>query len=177
MGGYTYLLPLNQNPDEVYATDDEGKDLTFSNTSRNKEQNYLKYRFLNTFKFDVDYSFKHTQNAWANIAVGLSGRFFGKMENVDIAIDNLETYTQDGIVDYSNQQVFPPLVFDEWWKNGNRGNFILDARVAYEFGKKGGRLSLVVNNVLNRQYSLRPLKMESPRTIALQYTITLEHKS
>ncbi len=181
MGGYTYLLPLNQNPDEVYANDysadTEASPLTFSNTSQNKERNYLKYRFLHTFKFDVDYNFKHAQNAWANIAVGLSGRFFGKMENVDKAIGTLETYTQNGIVDESNQQLFPPLVFDEWWKNGNRGNFILDARVAYEFGKKGGRLSLVVNNVLNRQYSLRPLKMESPRTIALQYTITLEHKS
>jgi hypothetical protein len=34
-------------------------------------------------------------------------------------------------------------------------------------------LAIIVNNVLNREYSIRPLAIEEPRMSMLQYTLTL----
>ena len=48
---------------------------------------------------------------------------------------------------------------------------IWDARVSYSVDKKQ-KVSIVCNNVFNAEYSLRPLKIESPRTAAVQYVLT-----
>ena len=34
-------------------------------------------------------------------------------------------------------------------------------------------LAIIINNVLNREYSIRPLSIEEPRLSMLQYTLTL----
>jgi hypothetical protein len=39
------------------------------------------------------------------------------------------------------------------------------------------KLALIGTNILNRSYSLRPLKIEAPRAIMVQYTWKLEGKS
>ena len=58
--------------------------------------------------------------------------------------------------------------------NANRkGNWIFDARISYNFAEMH-KIAIVGTNVANNVYSLRPLKIETPRTIMLQYTYSLD---
>jgi hypothetical protein len=55
------------------------------------------------------------------------------------------------------------------------GNWIFDARLSYNISEVH-KLAIIGTNILNRSYSLRPLKIEPPRTIMVQYTFRLEGK-
>jgi outer membrane receptor for ferric coprogen and ferric-rhodotorulic acid len=44
---------------------------------------------------------------------------------------------------------------------------VLDLRIGYEF-KKHFKFSIIMNNVLNRTYSLRPMNPEPPRNTSFQ---------
>ena len=48
--------------------------------------------------------------------------------------------------------------------------------IDFDYAFKNGmhKIAVIANNFLNRAYSLRPLKIESPRTIMLQYTFKLD---
>jgi hypothetical protein len=52
------------------------------------------------------------------------------------------------------------------------GNIVLDARISYNINKQH-KIALIGSNILNRSYSLRPLKIEPPRTVMVQYTFKL----
>ena len=52
----------------------------------------------------------------------------------------------------------------EKFKNGD---FIVDFRTSYQLNDIT-KISLVINNLLNREYMSRPANMMPPRTIALQ---------
>ena len=53
------------------------------------------------------------------------------------------------------------------------GNWIFDARVSYNINERH-KIAVISANITNRSYSLRPLKIETPRTIMLQYTFKLD---
>ena len=95
--------------------------------------------------------------------VGFSYRYYSKMQNIDNALQDIEVLT-GGI------QFIDDIKGVQYWKTHN-GFHIFDARISYKF-KKSQKLSLVCNNIFNIDYSLRPLKSVSPRTIALQYVLT-----
>ncbi len=49
------------------------------------------------------------------------------------------------------------------------GDWVFDVRASYNFGEKN-RVDVMVNNVLNREYSIRPLKMSAPLSLNLRYS-------
>jgi outer membrane receptor for ferric coprogen and ferric-rhodotorulic acid len=63
-----------------------------------------------------------------------------------------------------------PIVVVDYWKSHN-GFHIFDARASYKLSPVH-KLSLVCNNVFNTAYYLRPLKIEPPRNVAIQYNYT-----
>jgi hypothetical protein len=52
----------------------------------------------------------------------------------------------------------------------HKGNYVMDARIALQVNG-WLKAAFIVNNLLNNEYSLRPLKMEQPRTASLQFTV------
>jgi outer membrane receptor for ferric coprogen and ferric-rhodotorulic acid len=52
------------------------------------------------------------------------------------------------------------------------GNAIFDSRISYSFNEQH-KIALIGSNIFNRSYSLRPLKIEAPRSIMVQYTLKL----
>lgn len=163
--GYNYIVPTSLNPDYKYAsyTLPGGKkiELSYDSTSLNPDKRILKYRSLHNVKADV--SFK-----WKGLAVGMTFKYFSKLVNLDKAIYKFEDYT-------SNQTggSLQPIRYMDYYHSHNNGNVIFDARISYEF-KHMHKIALIGANIFNRVYSLRPLKIESPRTIMLQYTFTLD---
>ena len=158
--GYTYVEPITLTPDSVYAVDSAfggaGKPLTYKNSSMDTTGNVLKYRFKHLIKADVEFRIY-------KFGLGFSYKYYSKMQNIDKAFEELEELTQAlTFVD--------DLKAIDYWKTHN-GFHIFDARISYKF-KKSQKLSLICSNIFNVDYSLRPMKIESPRTTALQYVLT-----
>jgi len=159
--GYNYILPTTLQPDEVFAEDFKpggSGEFSYNSTSLDSAQKILKYRFLHTFKVDLEYVYRE------KLAIGTSARYFSKIENLDRAIIDFEEVTAN--TGGSLQEIR----YLDYYENYNNGNLILDARISYSF-LKHHKIALVVSNLLNRTYSLRPLKVEPMRTTMLQYSL------
>ncbi len=159
MAGYNYILPKTLEPDYIFATDATGIKYSYATTSLDPSENILKYRFLHTVKGDMEFYSDH-------FSVGVSLKYFSRMVNLDKAIEDFEDATS------SSGGTVQPIRYMDYFNNHNNGQTILDLRVSYEFKNKH-KLTLLGNNLLNRWYSLRPLKAEQMRTIMLQYVLKL----
>lgn len=162
MLGYNYINPVTLEPDLVYATDENPsnpQEYTFRSTSQDTLTNTLKYRFKHTFKADVELAYR-------GFAIGYTYKYFSKMENLDMAIAEFETTTiQTG-------GSLQAILFQDFYAENNIGNRIMDLRVSYGFGKDvQHKFSIVIKNLENRTYSLRPLKIEPMRTAVFQYSL------
>ncbi len=159
--GYTYIEPVSLTPDSVYARDKSlggfGQDLSYKSSSMDTTNNILKYRFQHMFKLDLEFKIYRFN-------VGVSNKYYTKMQNVDRAFKDVETLTE-GFYPYVEK-----IKGVNYWQT-HLDISIWDARVSYSVDKKQ-KVSIVCNNVFNAEYSLRPLKIESPRTAAVQYVLT-----
>lgn len=164
LAGYTFSKPVSLTPDDVYAISpvpadhplsaDNFDTLTYHNTSSDPGGNILKYRMQHLVRIDVEAKYK-------KLAVGASFRSNSHMQNIDLIFEQLETYY--------------PSVFNtgllEWRKNHTKGDYIFDFRISWQITSKQ-KVSLIVNNVLNREYAIRPLAIEDPRLTTVQYVIS-----
>ncbi len=159
--GYNYIVPKTLNPDYVYATDDFNRDFSYNLTSLNPESRILKYRFLHQVKADVEWSIYAFQ-------VGVSVKYFSKIENMDLIVKDFEETTQD-------LPFIQDVEYMDYYNSHRFGNTVIDMRLSFAFNDHH-KIALIGANILNRTYSLRPLKIESPRTIMLQYVVDLSEK-
>lgn len=66
-----------------------------------------------------------------------------------------------------------PLIpgFKEYRETSKGGNWVFDARVSVDLGEHI-RLGFIINNLLNREYALRPGRMNAPRSFNLKCQLT-----
>lgn len=107
------------------------------------KRNVLKYRFRNTFKYDVELGYRR----WS---IGSSANRYSAMEAIDAVF---EGFIVPGLRQYRQDHA--------------AAVYIVNTRISYE-PKDGFMLSVVANNVGNKAYSLRPGLMEAPRNIAFR---------
>jgi iron complex outermembrane receptor protein len=162
MIGYNYIVPKTLTPDYVYATDSLNRVFSYNSTSLDPSKGILKYRFLHNVKADVEIVFAK------KLAVGISAKYFSRMINMDAIIKDFEELT-------TQQEILQDLRYMDFFNSHRFGNWIFDARVSYNVTDIH-KFALIGSNILNRTYSLRPLKIEAPRTIMVQYTFRLEGK-
>ena len=153
LAGYTYIDAVPQNPSLTYGEDINGIELNYYNTSSlDSNDLFLKYRHKHVCKLDVEWQ-------RGPIALGSSFRYNSFMLNVDkIFVSPLFETVVPGINE-SREQL-------------NNGDFIVDTRVIYELNQTTS-LSLIVNNLLNREYQTRPANMMPPRTLSLKCSVSL----
>jgi len=162
IAGYTYVRPVALDPDKVFAHDyNPGGHTAFSynSTSVNPKSRILKYRFLHTAKLDLELDIHR-------FAVGTSMRYYSKIVNLDKAIFDFEDAT------LATGGTLQPILYRNYYYHHNNGNVIWDVRMSYDLSKSS-KISVLSNNVLNRMYSLRPLKAEPLRNITVQYSLNL----
>lgn len=163
--GYTYVEPVSLTPDSIYATTKSiqpgqpGQQLSYKNSSMDTTDNILKYRFKHMIKADLEFKL------FTKLGIGFSYRYYSRMQNIDKAFTEIEQLTHDA------SPYLAEIKAVDYWKTHD-GFHVFDARASFQMNEKQ-KLSLICNNLLNTDYSLRPLKIESPRTIALQYILTL----
>ena len=164
LAGYTYTKPVSTTPDYVYAQTiqtpgtiviGEFAQASYQTTGENISNNILKYRMQHLIRIDVGAT-------KGNFNSGISFRANSHMQNIDKAFSQLENYFPTEF----NPGIIP------WRKNHTKGDFVFDARVGYTFSDKH-KIALIMNNVLNREYAIRPLAIEEPRATIVQYTLSL----
>jgi outer membrane receptor protein involved in Fe transport len=174
--GYTYARPESLEPEYVYGTDNDGKDLSLINTSSilpagPSESNHdaaayaaaleefkkypiLKYRFEHLIDCDIEFVFR-IKDKW-NFSVGGTYRYYSYMKNVDKIFYQVDPLFGWGAVEFRNAN--------------NKGDHIFDVRAAVDLTQHI-KLGFVMTNVANHVYALRPLKVNAPRATQLQLTI------
>jgi outer membrane receptor protein involved in Fe transport len=146
LGGYTYTLPQAMNPSLIYAVDSARNKLSYESTSSNTANNVLKYRFQNIAKLDVELKYK-------KVSIGGNWTYYSNMQNIDTVFYQLASLAAYGIAQYREEH--------------HTGVNVFNARAGLQATKKL-KMAFVVNNLFNLSYSLRPLKIEAPRTFAIR---------
>lgn len=164
MVGYNYILPQTLTPDYVYAADTmlTHKEYSYKSTSLDPSGKILKYRFLHNIKADMEWTL------FKKIAFGGSVKYFSKMMNMDGVIEEFENATSGPFIQ--------SIRYMDYFKEHQKGIWVFDARISYNITKQH-KIALISANLFNKSYSLRPLKVESPRTIMLQYTFKIDKNS
>ncbi|MFN5093241.1 MAG: TonB-dependent receptor [Bacteroidota bacterium] len=164
LGGYTYTKPVSTTPDYVYAVTQqqpgtlvisEFAQASYLSTSENSSNNILKYRLEHLVRLDCGLTRK-------NITAGISFRYNSHMQNIDNAFGKLEDQFP---------AIFNPGI-NQWRAEHTTGDYVFDLRLGYKFSDKQ-RVAIMANNVLNREYAIRPLSIEEPRMTMIQYTLSL----
>ncbi len=159
MTGYNYIVPKTLNPDYIYAVDELDRPYSYNSTSLDSTEQILKYRFLHNVKGDFEITIKK------KFSIGFSVKYFSKIINMDGVIGEFESATVGPFVQN--------IRYLDYFENHRFGNWIFDARVSYKINELH-KIAVISANITNRSYSLRPLKIETPRTIMLQYTYKLD---
>ena len=155
--GYAFTNPISLQPDKVYASytkaGGESEDVTFTNTSSDPTNNVLKYRYKHLLRFDALLEFK-------GIGLGSSIRYNDYMQNIDAVFEeSLGTF-----------ELFPGINASR--EINKNGDLIFDARVYYNINKNW-RVSVVVDNLTNREVVQRPSQLGPPRKFTLQVKFNL----
>lgn len=143
LGGYTYTLPLSNNPESVFVKDFNGNGLSFANT-RADSNAYLKYRYKHLFRADI-------QAKIGKWEAGISVRYNSKMLNMDNSFVTL----------------IDPSIRVAWEQLGS--NTIVDCRAAVYITDKI-KLNFQIVNLFNVLYMNRPADLRPPRTYQLQFS-------
>ena len=162
LAGYTYTLPVSTSPDFVYGKPSNGAEpslkipatYSYITTSSDTTNNILKYRMQHLVRADI-------AATWKFLLLGVSARYNSYMQNIDRAFEDLEGLPL---------AAFNPGIV-KWREQHRQGDYVIDTRFGYSINEKH-RISLIVNNVLNREYSIRPLAVEESRFTMLQYLLT-----
>lgn len=176
IAGYTFTVPESINPDEVYTTDSvqiisvgdtlwKPLDLSHNETSVS-DSKILKYRFQHLASIDVEFTYRK----WA---LGYSFRYYSKVRNLDRVVYELDANNQfnTGIIQYRGDEEIPGSPNDDFIVNDRKGGtYVMDARLSFQVAE-WLKAAFIVNNFMNNSYSLRPLKMEQPRTASIQFTV------
>jgi outer membrane receptor protein involved in Fe transport len=121
----------------------------------------LKYRFEHLANVDIEFVF--TINKKYKVALGGTYRYYSYMRSVDRAFYNFDRELLQVIG-------IPSWGAAEWREDHNKGDHVFDIRGSVEFNDFI-KLGVVVKNVGNREYALRPLKINAPRSTQVQLTV------
>lgn len=179
LGGYTYTLPQSTSPDKEYATSAVPADnalnianlfqsdpafaahsnLSYNVSSEDPANNILKYRMQHLIRLDVEAEY-------SKFNLGASVRYNSRMQNIDkifVLLDEFELFPGESLL---------PSGISQWRKEKDTGDYVIDTRFGWHFTKTQ-KVSVVVSNVLNREYAIRPLAIEPGRVVVFQYALQI----
>lgn len=145
LAGYTFINPVDLSKDT------------------NNTTSFLKYRFQHNVKGDIEIAYKR-------LSIGSSFEYFSKMVTIDQVFEDeimipIGTYQMP-----SGIYIFPGM--KEYREEKKGGDYYLDFRIAWEINTNS-KFAVVLKNVLNREYMVRPGDVQPPRNIALQYSLRM----
>ena len=163
--GYTFTEP--EDLDNTKRIEEE-KTYTDPLQMKNKsnDSKYLKYRNKHSFKTTIDYNYK-----WFSVGMNLSYR--SKILAVDYLMVDERVKEQEDLMDYARKSIFgyeDGLSLHDYWMEHNNGIFTMDLRCAVRF-KEHAEVQFMINNLLNTEYSYRPMALAPPRTFVCRLNL------
>ncbi len=144
LAGYTYIDPTFDDFDPNFEGLPETQaEINAANSSIN--ENFLKYRSNHLVKVDLE-------SQWKSFSFGVESFYASDMEAID-AIFNI---------------IVPGL--KRFREENDQGYNIYNFRAAYRFGKHY-KISLILNNAFNLEYSVRPGLMDAPRNLTARFDV------
>ena len=167
--GYTYSHPITKNKNGVYysqqLTDTTSKDYTYMTTASDPSKGILKYRIQHNAKLNIGFVF------WKKLGLEASLTYYSAMKNVDNIFYEMDCLNPDNsqanINFWSNMGTLPFTGYANFAKAHNKGSFTLDLSLSYKI-LENLEVSFAIKNVLNNEYTLRPMYLEAPRNYALK---------
>ena len=92
--------------------------------------------------------------------IGFSTRYYSQLRNIDVFFIQLD---QPGLLNTG---------ITEYRQEHTAGMFVFDARIGVKIYKALGA-TLIMSNLFNKEFSLRPLNLEPPRLTTLQLSYKL----
>ena len=80
---------------------------------------------------------------------------------------------QEDLMDYARKFIFgceDGVSLHDYWMQNNKGIFTMDLRCALRF-KEHVEVQFLVNNLLNTEYSFRPMALAAPRTFVCRMNL------
>ena len=161
LASYTKVNPVIVNPEEDYYEYvgglQDGNTINYVESSYYTEENILKYRHENILKFDINLDY-------GMFMTGLSTRYNSMMKNMDLVFGS--SAFNEGGIDVGIDEIINLGVLDSR-ERMLEGDLILD----YRFGihlNEDVTLSLIIDNLLNREYQTRPADLGPPRAYTLK---------
>ena len=173
--GYNYINPIALEPGLAYFKGDSASilnlftgdslnnptpSISYLNSSSDPANNVLKYRFQHLIKGDIEGTYK-------GFSLGISYRYNSFMQNVDKIFISLDSDTN--ITKFTGR-LLPTDITKYRQERYGKGDGVYDLRASYKMNPTS-KVAIIINNLLNREYMIRPLSTESPRTYQIQYTM------
>ena len=163
--GYVFIQPEDADYKKTNETENAYTDplqmKEKSNTSR-----YLKYRPKHTFKTSLDFQ-------WKRLSVGTNLQWKSKILAVDYIMldERIKANGPTEIMDYVRDILFGTekdgYNLAAYWKEHNKDYFIMDLRAGVRV-TNNVQFQFLVNNLLNKEYSVRPMDVAAPRTFIMK---------
>ena len=164
--GYVYTEPRDADYKERNEIEDLYTD-AFQMKEKSNTGKYLKYRPKHSFKATVDFQ-------WKRINLGANFAWKSKILAVDyLMMDEREKQQQD-LMDYVRTILFGKSrgeTLATYWKKHNTDYATVDLRFGVKATKEVA-FQFMVNNLLNKEYSYRPMAVAAPRTFVVKMDIT-----
>ncbi len=125
---------------------------------KSNDSKYLKYRQKHSLKAVLDLQ-------WNRLTLGTNLTYKSKTLAVDYFMVDERQKSEEDVMDIVRSVIFPGL--HDYWMKHNTGYFAMDARLGIKISK-GIQCWLMMNNLLNTEYSLRPMDVSPPRTLIFQ---------
>lgn len=165
--GYVFIQPEDPQYKEKNAKEDQYTDpLQFKEKSNSSK--YLKYREKHTFKGTIDFE-------WHRISIGTNLTWKSRMLAADYAfLDERPRSTDDSegkyrVMDYVRDLLFGNIDgenLESYWSKKNKGYFVMDMRAGIKATDKLN-FQIMITNILNKEYSTRPMAIAPQRTYVM----------
>ncbi len=163
---YSYTNPKVEDTTKIF-TSTSTNDYYYLNTSSCTDGYIMKYRIEHLLKADLDFNF------FDIFSVGATIQYYSLMKNVDNFFYSLDRFYEEASRPVrTSRSIFPFDGLEEYRQGHQKGTCIFGLRGSVELWNI--RLSVIVNNLFNKEYSLRPMSPEAPRltTIQVAYKFT-----
>ena len=177
MLSYTYSLPVTKDKYNVYYTqvkeEMKGDSMVtvthpynFVSTASDTAHSTLKYRIQHTVKLDIAFTF------WKKLGLNIAFSYYSSMKNVDnmfFTMDSKNMENSKAVRDFwANMGSLPFTGYKNYFDRHKYGSFVLDLSISYNI-LPNLKASFVIKNVLNNEYTLRPMYVEAPRSFNVQF--------
>lgn len=160
--GYTYIEPEDVKADERNEQEEANTDI-LAMKSKSNTSKYLKYRQKHSAKGSFDLQ-------WKRLSIGTNMAWKSKTLAVDYLMTDERDKAEPDLMDHVRSLLFGDL--QGYWKKNNKGYFTMDLRLGVDV-TKNVHFQWTINNLLNKEYSVRPMDVSAPRTWTMKMTVKI----